>query len=105
MSLDALNSIDEGGRPPVVSIACSATYVVGFTRLEAEKEYEKQEVSIVFTGGRPGKVDISIRSTELTWPQSIRNLIEREVLSIGRRTVKEYRGERGYLFCATFSKR
>lgn len=88
--------IDNGLRPNVKSFTITLTYMVGFSRGE-NISYERQVVSISTISGRIGRVEISVRATEITWSRPILDTIESEVRRISKFTSNSPNTEPKYL--------
>ncbi|WP_299082675.1 hypothetical protein [uncultured Ruegeria sp.] len=73
-------------REDVRRISMTISLLIGFNRGEDKKSFEKQTVALTFLAGEFGSAEISIRSTELTWPNTVFSLLESEVLDISEAT-------------------
>lgn len=79
-------NIDDPRSESVKSISVTATYVIAFFR-DGKKNFERQIVDFNMYSGAIGKVVISIRSTDVSWPNGIFALLEREISDLSKRTV------------------
>lgn len=60
----------------VTEVAITLSLVIAFNRPDSEKNFEKQTISMRFIAGRVGKVEIDIRSTEITWPAGYFSIVQ-----------------------------
>lgn len=73
----------------VESFTVTMTFMVGFNR-EGSNNVERQVISIEFNTVPTGYIKIKILSTEITWPPSIFQLIEREIAAFTIDQEKEF---------------
>ncbi|MDX8348179.1 hypothetical protein SLH49_09285 [Cognatiyoonia sp. IB215446] len=88
-SIEEFADVDYGSRPTPINFSVTKTYLIGFRRSSEEKTYERQVVQVIASRGNPGKFEIRVRSTEITWPPAIMSLLEKEIRGLSSRTSPE----------------
>lgn len=78
--------VDDPRSESVSRVSIESSYVIAFFR-EGKKSFEKQTVGVTFEAGIVGTATTSIRSTDVSWPNGVFALIERELRDLSMRTV------------------
>lgn len=69
----------------IESLALTLSFTLAFSRGLDDRSIEKQTIALLIHPGDYGTLEISIRSTELTWPTAIFRIIEHEFDTFQRR--------------------
>lgn len=80
-----LFDVDDPRAGTISSVNVSVTHVIAFFR-EGKKSFERQQTTLNFVAVRVGTVEIAIRSTDVTWPNGIFTLLERELDELSLKT-------------------
>ncbi|WP_107497652.1 hypothetical protein [Thalassobius sp. I31.1] len=68
----------------IQKLSMTLSVVIPFNRAEGEKSYEKQTIFVLVTAGQVGRVELDIRSTEISWAPGYFDIVEQHFKKMTR---------------------
>lgn len=97
-SLEQFANTLEARPSEIEEIYITIVYLIQFSREGVEEPPERQEIHLKFSAGSEGKVEVTILTTEITWPSRLFTLIQDEMMDLRDRYLPSGDWENHWVF-------